>query len=396
MSRTGRPPLSLGTYGEIRTYSRGPGKFQARTLYRDFDGATRDVARNGRSGDAAIRALKDYLRDRVQESGGGLEITPSSTVESLAEAWWAEFTGQEGPPGTMRLYRGRMDKQIIPAVGKLRVRELTTGAVSRLLVTVEKKHGAAIAKVVRTVLSNMCAFACRMDAMKINPVREVKRISTKPRKPPRALALEELQQLRALFTYDSVAVRRDVPLVSDILVATGLRLGECLAIVEDAVGRDEDWVEVRGKVVRVKGEGLFLKPSPKSAAGFRKILLPSWSAALLRKRFERTRSYCLPVPVLGGGSLDSPLAFPTSAGKLRDVSNVDGYWRAAVAEAGFPGIVPHTMRKTVATEMDKAGLTGRDIADQLGQANISLVYSTYLGRKIRDTGAAQVLEKIAL
>jgi len=110
VSRTGRPPLGLGTYGEIRTYRRGSGTYQARTLYRDFDGVTRDVSRNGRSKDAATRALKDYLRDRVQESGGGQDITPSSTVETLAEAWWSEFAGQDGPPGTMRLYRGRVDK----------------------------------------------------------------------------------------------------------------------------------------------------------------------------------------------------------------------------------------------------------------------------------------------
>jgi integrase len=396
MTRAGRPPLGLGTYGEIRVYELAPGRHKARTLYRDFDGQTRPVARNGKTKNAAIQALKDHLRDRVREAGAGEDITASSKVEALAEAWWTEFEKLGKSPGTLRLYRDRLDNQVLPGVGKLRVRELTTGACNRFIASVGEHHGAAIAKATRTVLSNMCSYACRHDAMKANPVREVATVKPKVKKLPRALSIPELQQLRAAFTYDEVAVRRDIPMLASTLLATGLRIGECLAIVEDALNAEEGSLEVRGTVIWLKGQGTFIKPAPKTAAGFRRLLLPRWAADLLHTRFEETRPISTPVPLLGGGFETSALAFPNSLGKLRDVTNTETWWRDAVAAAGFDWVVPHTFRKTVATEMDRAGRTAREIADQLGHANINLVHSTYLGRKTRDTGAATTLQALEL
>jgi len=392
----GRPTLGLGTYGSIRVYTLGAKRYRARTLYRDFDGVTRAVARTGKSKNAAEQALKDHLRDRVREAGVEGEITASSTVAALAEAWWAEFSMLDKSPGTFRLYRDRLDNQLILGLGQLRVRELTTGAVNRHVKAVGERHGASVAKVTRTVLSNMCGFACRRDALRVNPVREVAAVKPKVRKVPRALSVPEFQQLRALFTYDPVACRRDIPMLSSALLSTGLRIGECLAIVEDAVDFKEGSVEVRGTVIRVKGEGLFVKPSPKSAAGFRRLLLPGWEVDLLKARFASSRSISLPVPVLGGVVWDSPLAFPTSSGRLQDPTNVSNWWKEAVTEAGFDWVVPHTFRKTVATEMDRAGRTAREIADQLGHSQISLVHNVYLGRKARDTGAATALEGLAI
>ena len=49
-------------------------------------------------------------------------------------------------------------------------------------------------------------------------------------------------------------------------------------------------------------------------------------------------------------------------------------------------------RKTAATVLDGAGLTAREIADQLGQARPSMTQDVYMGRKVRSTRAAEALE----
>jgi integrase len=46
--------------------------------------------------------------------------------------------------------------------------------------------------------------------------------------------------------------------------------------------------------------------------------------------------------------------------------------------------------------MDEAGLSARSAADQLGHAKPSLTQDVYFSRKARSTGAAQVLEQLAL
>jgi integrase len=54
---------------------------------------------------------------------------------------------------------------------------------------------------------------------------------------------------------DEVAVERYVPAPVDFMVATGLRIGEVLAIAWDALDLDKATVEVRGTVVRRSGSG---------------------------------------------------------------------------------------------------------------------------------------------
>ena len=82
-------------------------------------------------------------------------------------------------PGTLRLHRDRLDRQIIPSLGSLRIRELTVGTVDRHLRSVTDSNGPAVAKAVRSVLSGMCRLACTHDALQRNPVRDATPITTK-------------------------------------------------------------------------------------------------------------------------------------------------------------------------------------------------------------------------
>ncbi|TDO47147.1 phage integrase family protein [Kribbella sp. VKM Ac-2527] len=52
----------------------------------------------------------------------------------------------------------------------------------------------------------------------------------------------------------------------------------------------------------------------------------------------------------------------------------------------------HALRKTTATALDEAGHTARQIADQLGQAKVSITQDVYLGRRAANP-AAQALEQ---
>jgi hypothetical protein len=65
-----------------------------------------------------------------------------------------------------------------------------------------------------------------------------------------------------------------------MLLATRLRVGEALAVTWDAMDPSAGTVEVRGIVIRVKERGLMIKPAPKTRAGFRTLLLPSWAVQM--------------------------------------------------------------------------------------------------------------------
>lgn len=61
-------------------------------------------------------------------------------------------------------------------------------------------------------------------------------------------------------------------------------------------------------------------------------------------------------------------SFPAPKDGLRDPSNAQGDLRESLA-FGLPWVTRHISRKTSATLLDNAGLSGRAVADEVGPAN---------------------------
>ena len=375
----GRPQLGVGTAGSVRTYPEGNG-YRATTIYRDYDGRNRRIERHGKTKGAAQRALAEAVRDRERPAEDSA-LTPATKVTTLAEAWWSEIDSSNRSPGTKRLYRDRLDRQIIPSLGNLRIRELTVGAVDRHLRAVTASNGAAVAKAVRSVLSGMCRLACTHDALERNPVRDATPISTKARRKPRSLTVVQVRQLRAMLTYDDTAIARDLLDFVDMMLATGLRIGETAAIQWSSIDLERRCIDVgTGIVVRVRDAGLQIRRGDSSKLTVRTLTLPSWAADVLRRRQRMATE---------------ELVFPAPKGGLRDPSNTSADLKEAFAAAGFDWMTSHVLRRTVATLIDAAGLSTRIAADQLGHSKLSMTQDRYMNRDLVVTAGAAVLEVLA-
>jgi integrase len=378
----GRPGLALGTAGKIRLHAT-PSGHRAVAWYRDYDGRCRQVERHAKTKAAAEAALRLALRDRARFNVEG-DITPSTRVDVLAEAWFAALENLS--PTTMQAYRNRLDQQVLPGLGNLRIRELSIGTIDRHLRLVSDKHGPAVAKMTKSVLSGVCSLAARHDALDRNPVRDTGSLKVATKKAPKALSADQARELLAQLDADARARERDVPDFVAFMIASGCRIGEAAAVTWGDLDLDAGTVDVTSTIVRVTGQGLVRK-SNKTASGARTLLLPPWCVEKLRRRAAR-------------GSASKDIAgeerpvFPAPRGGWRDPSNTQADLRAAFSAAGFGHITSHVIRKTTATMLDHAGLSARAIADQLGHANPSLTQDVYLGRQVASTGAAAALEAL--
>jgi integrase len=336
----------------------------------------------------AEQALKKALRDRTH-SGANDTITAFTKVRVLGDLWFTELSGNGLSPNTIQLYRDRLDRQVIPSLGGLYVHELTTSVVDRHLRAVVSTHGAGTAKTVRSVLSGMCALAVRHDALTLNPVREIRLTSSKPKDAPRALTIAEARQLLAWVTYDHYAVEHDVPDLLAFLVATGCRIGEALGVTWDRVDLDHGTVVIDRQAIRIKAQGLRMMPT-KTDAGSRALALPSWSLDMLKRR-----QILNPSPERVGSVHTSPVFPAIRTGGIRDPRNTARDLRRSLEAIGFGWASAHVIgRKSLATWMDQSGLSARAAADQLGHRRVSVTTDTYFGRKIAHTGAAELLEII--
>ena len=150
-----------------------------------------------------------------------------------------------------------------------------------------------------------------------------------------------------------------------------------------------------------------MQPRTKTAAGWRIVAVPEFAIDMVRRR--------LASPLRP----QTELVFPAPvAGTLRDPNSVSGDLRqlldsfecnacagtgfqsatsktatgrlARCAEGPWSWVTSHTFRKTVATRLDEAGFTPRQVADQLGHANPSMTLDVYFGRQVVSAEAARV------
>ncbi|MBF6422268.1 site-specific integrase [Nocardia farcinica] len=247
------PPLAIGTYGAIATKRQPNQRWRASTRYRDEDGITRPVQAFGPTKPSAISALKKRLNQRSEQGNRSPDLSPDTKLSDLAELWLAElrFERRTAPqtiedysrhifPAQKRTREGTV--KIGTSLGGLRIREATTSRLDNYLKQVALTSPSK-ARAHKVVLSGMLGLAVRRDVLRHNPVDNVARIPRATQR-PRAADLPALRELRQqLETWVSGSAIPGTPAyargprrsrivldVADVLLGTGARVGEVLAI----------------------------------------------------------------------------------------------------------------------------------------------------------------------
>jgi integrase len=383
----GRPPLRIGQHGKIVREYLGGGVWLARTRFRDADGVTRRVQRVGppdefdKYGKLAEDALRTALAERHPPIGPAA-IGPDTLVATLVDNHIERLAEDGRAVKTLDTYRYDA-KKLANFIGGVRVGEATPARLDAALRSMRVTHGPTMARRGRTLLRGALQLAVLNNVLATNPVRDVQLIRSKAM--PKGAAALKADQLRDLLTKlrtSETCAKRDLVDPITLLIATGLRRSELLALRWSDFDAAAGTVAVTGKVVRESGKGLHRVDETKTAAGRRTIPLPSFAVTMLTERRK--------LPFLG----EQSVIFPSSSGTLRDPDNFAGQWRAARDELGVPDVTSHSFRKTVATLIDDSGLSARIGADHLGHAKVSMTQDRYMSRGRMHTQVADLLDRV--
>ncbi|MDM1896015.1 site-specific integrase [Mycobacteroides abscessus] len=382
----GRPPLRIGQHGKVTRKPLGGGLWLARCRYRDADGVTRIVERQGSSGKddknglAAENALIDSLEDRRPPTDAG-EVSPDTLVMVLVMNHLDRLEEDGRSPATLATYRfaaGKLKKFL----GGVRVREASVMRLDAAVRSMRTAHGVTMARQSRTILRGGLQLAVMANAIPANPARDLGALTAKVApKGATALTASQVRGLLAEVRTSNYSAEHDIADPITLLIATGLRRSELLALRWTDFSEDSAELTVAGKLVRATGHGLKWIDGAKTDAGRRTLPLPRFAVAMLRER--RGREY------LG----EQTMIFPSTAGTWRDPNNFGKQWRKIRAELGVPDVTSHSFRKSVATMIDDAGLSARVGADQLGHSKVSMTQDRYMARGRVHTQVADLLDR---
>ncbi len=351
-----------------------PERWRARTKYRDDDGVLREVAKFAPTKARAQAQLKAAIAERSTPTRGSGALRADMSLTDAGEVWLEQVERPDSglAASTQAQYRDAYRRLVVGgSVAGLTLREVNRVPVlRRYLQGVADAHGTGSAKTARSVLSGILGMAVGDGVLDANAMREVRPVKghrkDTDRNTERALTREERDHLVKVADEHERAQHLDVSDLVAYMAGVGCRISE-------ALGQRWDDLDLTDGVVRIRGT--------KTTGSDRVLTLAPWLVARLAERAERIGTSGLVFPSPGIADTSTP----------RDRRNVARVFREVLDAAGFPWATPHTLRRTVATLIDQAGLSVAEAADYLGHADASMTARVYLGRKSTTARAAGVL-----
>jgi integrase len=314
----------------------------------------REAGRNrskvvGRKRDAEAFDAEIRRRQRL----GELALMERGT-ESLADfvqEWYAKYALTNLEPKTIDLYEWLLNSHILPGLGALPLREITSDVIADWRAGLARKGlGVESQRKALKLLRGILQRALEWKRVSDNPARLVKLPPAQARPEVRPLPPERVEAIRAHFLRDD---RVDYAVLASLLGYAGLRPQEALALT---------WGHVRERTLLVEQRvaGGVIRRSTKNRQ--------NRTARLLGPIVQELRELRL----WQGRPSDDALIFPDRGGRPWTKSTLGNWNRRALkpakAAAGTPDATPYTLRHSFASLLIWEGRPITYVASQLGHS----------------------------
>ena len=353
-----------GNHEGTRPRQRPDGRWQIDVRY-VRDGASRRASVYGKT-QAEVRRKAKELRSRLDVGKPARDA--KVTLGEFATEWAATtLAASDRKPATKELYARIVRTQIAGStlgstpLDKLRPRHIE-GWVAGL-----RSNGLAASTVrtTYTILRAILDTAVRDGAVAENAAHAIRR--------PKVTAVEaaflepaEVHRLLAAASGGRYAA------LFGLLVNTGLRRGEALALRWSDVDFDASLIRVRGTLGRVNG---VLEVTDTKTAKSRRAV-PANDAVLTLLRGVKAAQNAERLQA-GSQWHQTGYVFTTEFGEPCDPRNALRALKVAADRAGLPSVGLHTLRHSAASMMLSGGVPLKVVSDILGHASVAITGDIY-------------------
>ena len=299
-------------------------------------------------------AAKNKYKDWLKQSGQP-QIEKITTLGEWAAQWLAIYKKGKVEDGTYRNYAHYVDKHIVPALGHLKFEEIRPAHIekfmsgkSELSKSAQQHIKIALGAIFDTAIDNGFCLS--------NPCRKI-------------TVKKDKDQTPKVFPKDDIAALLEIApsveygYVLELLLYTGMRIGEAAGLQWRDIDRKEGIITVRHSVARKEGGGYYLKTTKSGKERY--IGINSKLAALLDR-----------IPVSG------LYVLARSEFEFWDTFQVDKQYQSAfraintelkrLGRCPVAYLSPHKCRHTYATYLLKGGANLREVQQLLGHSSVGV------------------------
>lgn len=292
-------------------------------------------------------------------------IDPSKiTIKEWIEAWLKDYKENSVSKKTYNSYKQQLDLYIIPHLGYVYLKDIRPEQVQA---TFNKMKGLSdrTIKYTKTIF-NMCMKRAKINKLITDdPCEYVELPKGKPKGDIKVFTEE--QQIEFLNCIDG----HQYQVAFLMLISTGLRVGELLALTWDCVDFENNKINVNKTLSRVDGE-LFNPTKTETSNRVIPVLedimkfLKSHKAQQNITKLQVGKDYN-PYNLVFTNIYGAPVSFSTFAKSLKRL----------LKDNGLPELSPHKLRHTFATRGLESGMDMKELQVLLGHSTMKLTSDTY-------------------
>ena len=336
-----------------------PDGWSQRAIDRELAKVSAEFERQVQAGEVISRNEK-----RLQAAQEAAEAAKIVTLRQYGEKVFMPAKTLTATENTRASFQGNLDKWVYPAIGDIKLPEITSAQISALLLDMQGK-GKAHATVVKvyTILNSLFKMAYLSDMIARNPMDKVER--PKPRKDeikPQTAQAYTAQEVRDILTAlegEPLKWRAFIHLLID----TGVRRGEALAVQWEDIDFQENTILICRNLCYTPDKGIYLD-TPKNGR-CRMVDVGEDTLQLLKQIREQQGA--------GGKYIftqDNSLEpmHPTSP---------THYFRQFSKRNGIKDFHPHKLRHTFASVAITAGADVVSVSETLGHSDTAVTLRMY-------------------
>ena len=176
----------------------------------------------------------------------------------------------------------------------------------------------------------------------------------------------------------------DINRVFYMLIATGMRVGECVALTWNDVNLDEGWIVVNKTAVNRRGH-MVIQNHPKTEQSVRKIYIADNTRDFLKRLRCSDKA----------GKEGNKLVFKNEHGNIYHTSALRSRWIKVCAELNIPYKGMHALRHSWATRALEKKVEVHTVSKMLGHKSVAttmdIYQSVFVEQKIK---AAQIMNDV--
>ena len=332
----------------------------------------------GKTGAEAKRKLKEKIK-LINSDGLILQnnTIKNITVEEYCTNWLKNVKVNELKPSSYDRKELTLSNQVYPSIGMLQLSQLSIDDVQEMVNQLKQKElSYSSIKKAYEAINECCKYAIIRGDLQKNPCTGV----TLPKNLKhqdgdiKFYTDKQVESLlkQATIKYNNGKNKYRLGYGIQLLLYTGLRIGEALALTWEDVDIQNKTIKVNKNLKQVKNRDdnqsvykIIIQNSTKTNSGTRIVPLNNKSIEALKQIKEITGQY--------------KYVFSTETGNNVSARTCDRMFRKIQENCGFKEIYGvHALRHTFASLLFKKGVDVKTVSEILGHKDVSVTYNTYI------------------